>query len=495
VPPQTQDKGLPPSPPAAALPQVAFRLANDSAVYAVAFSPDGRLLASGNADGSIHFWDTSTGKERRAFHAHDQVVKAIAFTGDSRQLVSGGLDRTVRLWDVATGQELRRFGPCSGGVVRLALSPDCRFLAAAELLTVVHLWEVDTGRQIDAYRVPGSLSLLTYSPDGSMLLAGGSDSHIHVLQSKESSAYQVLEPHNTEDRTGTFWSAAFTPDGKQVSGGRNDGRIFVWDAHTGKERRHSQGPPFRPFAVVCSPDGRMLAFGCTDGTVRLWEIASAQQRGQLVGHAHDEWVYSVAFSPDGRLLASGSGDRLVLVWDLTGHRRAPGSSVSPVEPAKLESLWEELCSSDAALAFRARQQLLALPQQSVPLLERHLRGMARIRPEQVRQLIGELDNEHFTVRRRATRDLLSLGELIEPMLRETIRHKVSLEARHRIEQLLAQLGESPDRLRVLRALEVFEALGTPEAVQALTRLAEGAPAWPASEARLCLDRVVRPLTK
>jgi WD domain, G-beta repeat len=486
-------------PPPAAWPQLALRLHHGSAVYSVAFSPDGKLLAAGTADGSIHFWDTATGKERSAIHAHEQVVKALAFTADGKRLVSGGLDRTVRLWDLAASTELRKFGPCSGGIVRLALSPDCRRVAAAELLTAVHLWDLDTGRAIENFRVPGSLSLLTFDPDGSILLAGGSDSDIHVLPGdRQPPRFAILEPRNTEDRIGTFWSAAFTPDGAQISGGRNDGRIFVWDARTGKERRRSQGPPFRPFSMSCSPDGRMLALGCTDGIVRLWEIASAQERGQLVEHARDEWIYSVAFSPDGQLLASGSGDQQVLLWDLTGRRRPGRPYANEIEPSRLEAIWDDLGNTNAARSFQAMQLLLTAPQQSVPFLEHHLLGITRIRPERVRQLIAELDNDRFQIRRQASRDLRSLGELVEPILRQAIRQKLSLEARHRIEELLAQLEEpvaSPDRLRVFRGVEVLEALRTPEAMSVLEKLACGAPAWPASEAQLALGRVARQASK
>jgi WD40 repeat protein len=480
---------------APAIPQVAHRLAHESSVYSVAFSPDGKVLAAGTAEGSIHLWSTETGKHLHNFHAHEQVVKALAFTADGKRLVSGGLDRTVRLWEVATRSELRRFGPCSGGVVRLALSPDSRQVAAAELLTTIHLWELDTGREVDRFSVPGSLSLLTYAPDGSMLLAGGSDSDIHVLpRSKRRPSFEALEPRTTEDRTGKFWSATYTPDGTQICGGRNDGRIFVWDARTGKERRRSQGPPFRPFAMSCSPDGRMLALGCTDGVVRLWEVATTQERGQLLGHARDEWIYSIAFSPDGQLLASGSGDQQVLLWDLTGHRHQAEASSKTIEPSKLERLWADLGSGDAARAYQAMQRFLAVPGQSVPFLEQRLHDVARIRPEQVRQLIGDLDNDRFQIRRRASRDLRSLGELVEPVLREAIRQKLSLEARHRIEQLLAQLEQpvdSADRLKVFRGIEALEALRTPEAIAALEKLARGAPAWPASEARLAVDRLDR----
>src|SRR5439155_8919615 len=107
-------------------------------------------------------------------------------------------------------------------------------------------------------------------------------------------------------------------------------------------------------------------------------------------------------------------------------------------------------------------------------------------------LISDLDDERFKIRHRATHDLQSLGELVEPALRRTLENKLSLEARHRIEQLLAGLTEPvapPDRLRVFRALEVLEYLRTPEAVRALQELAKGAPAWPASEAKASLDRL------
>jgi hypothetical protein len=179
-----------------------------------------------------------------------------------------------------------------------------------------------------------------------------------------------------------------------------------------------------------------------------------------------------------------------------GLRTPPAPAASqPLRPEQLESLWKDLASDDAAKAYQAILALTAAPRESVPFLGKQMPPVPVPDPAKVAQLLKDLQNERFAVREKADKELAKLGDLVEPDLQKAAGEDTPLELRRRVQQLLDKLQgpvTQPEVLRGLRAVEVLENIGTPEAREALRRLGTGAPGSRLTrEARSSLERLNR----
>ncbi|MFG2246687.1 protein kinase [Spirillospora sp. NPDC048823] len=286
------------------------------AVRSVAFSPDGKLLASCSNDETVRLWDVATRRSiARPLTGYTDTVNAVAFSPDGKLLAVGGNDTTVRLWDVATHIPVGR--PLTGhtdSVHSLAFSPDGKILAVADDDTV-WLWDVAARTAIGRPRVKhgphGLVFAVAFSPDGRILAADENDTVRLWDVATRTPTGRPLAGH-----TGYVYSLAFSPDGKLLAAGCDDGTMRLWDVAT----RTPIGHPLTGHhdgigSVAFSPDGKVLATASSDETVRLWDVASRRPIGRSLTD-HTARVNSVAFSPDGKLLASGSHDDTVRLWRL-----------------------------------------------------------------------------------------------------------------------------------------------------------------------------------
>jgi hypothetical protein len=275
-----------------------------------------------------------------------------------------------------------------------------------------------------------------------------------------------------------------------ASAGR-DGGVHLWDVASGKAVRRLPDPGDWVGFLVFSPDGRALACGGGDGTVRVWEVATAMERCRFAGHRGA--VRCGAFSPDGRKLFSGSQDTTVLFWDVTGRVAERRPETAPLSPRKLEELRADLAAADAARAHRALWALAAAPGQAVSMFREQLRPVIAADPERVARLLADLDSDDFAVRDKATKQLQKMGEAALPGLRKALAGQPPPELRRRAERLLDDLsGGTFEQLYTLRALEVLEHIGSPEARRLLETLGGGVPeARLTQEAKASLERLAR----
>jgi WD40 repeat protein len=280
--------------------------------FAVAFSPDGVLLASGHGGGGVWLWEVATGKPLRSVQGHADLVQSVSFSPDGKTLASGARDNTVRLWEVSTGLLLRTLQGHEGFVLSVSFSPDGKTLASGADDKTVRLWDVPTGHSLRTLQGhKGGVESVSFSPNGETLASGAEDKTVRLWEVSTGQPLRILQGH--EERV---QSVSFSPDGEILASGAADKTVRLWEVSTGLPLRILQGHEHWVQSVSFSPDGKTLASGgAWDKTVRLWEVSTGQPLRTLQGH--EDWVQSVSFSPDGKILASGAKDKTVRLWEVS----------------------------------------------------------------------------------------------------------------------------------------------------------------------------------
>jgi WD40 repeat protein len=236
-------------------------------VTAVAFSPDGKLLASGSIDGLVYLWDAASGHEVHDLTGHSRAPSLLAFSPDGRTVAAGGADGTVNRWDAFTGQPQEPWRWHVGAVRPVAYSPDGRWLATGGKDATVQLLDAVTGQRRHAFRGSTPFTNLAFSPDGRVLAA-------------------VDEAPNATLR--------------------------LWDLETNKERALA-GHTDHILGLSFHPAGGRVATASSDGTVRLWEIMPPGKEVRLFDFRGNRGAHCVAFSPEGRYLAVGLNNGTIAI--------------------------------------------------------------------------------------------------------------------------------------------------------------------------------------
>jgi WD40 repeat protein len=467
-------------------------------VLAVAFSPNGRRVASAAKEETVtvRTWDVATRKLLHTLPGHGDGWQAfLQFTPDGRHLIATG-DGIVRVWDEA-GKEVRHWdavGPGAGhhhsDLRGLALSSDGRTVVSLLLdpdngplngrAGAVSLWDLATGKRVlDRPRVKPLFRAAVSTSGRLVILEDGTVYDIvtgarrQTLVGAEEGKGSVGEP-----------ALAISPDGavaaeglwKYIQKNRHTKyrlvSIQVWDVATGKPviRLETDDELEDGCHLAFHPDGRrLLVIG--PETLRLYDVPTAREvwRQAVAWHLLNTYGVAFAFSPDGRTLATGHTDTSILLWNLPAAAR-PG----PASAEQIRQWWADLASDSPLRAYSASHELAARPDQAVALLRERLRPAAPLAEAEVKAWIADLDNEDFTRREKATRRLAQHAPEVEPALRRALAQGRSAETRKRIEGLLeAAAALDGDELRQVRAVHVLRRIHTDTARELLDQLRRG----------------------
>ena len=314
-----------------------------NSITSIAFSPDGRILADDGIDG-IQLWDVE--QRQRIGTLTENICWAVAFSPNGGLLASGNYYGTIDLWNVETKQLIHTFEGGDISVCSVAFSPDGRTLASGggnnaggiwRSHHTIKLWDIEERQLVYTLeRHGGGVNSVAFSPDGSLLASGGDDDTIKLWDVEQGQLIDTLTGHKD-------WvhSVAFSPDGSLLASGSGDGTIKLWDVEQRQPIDTLKGNRYDVLSVAFSPDGSLLASGGGnnmdtlyvrgnfDDTIKLWDVETKQLIHTFEGHA--DIVRVVAFSPNGNLLASGSYDDTVLLWDVAqfgGEDSSPPAAVT-----------------------------------------------------------------------------------------------------------------------------------------------------------------------
>jgi WD40 repeat protein len=282
---------------------------HDGDVNGVAFSPNGSYVASAGSDGTVRVWRVQDGQLQHTLTHGGGIALSVAFAPNGQLLASGGEDGTVKLWRVATGAEERTIPAHELWVSSVAFSPDGSLLASASADGTVKLWQVANGQpagDIQAHAL--WVTCIAFSPNGQLLASSGEDGTVKLWRVLDRQLVRTLSYSDAAP----VYGVAFSADGSLVAAGGGANYIRVWRVSDGTLQRTLTGHTAQVVSVVFAPSSPLLVSGGADSAIRVWQADTGALLRTLTGHTAQ--VASVAFSPDGSLLASGSGDSTVRIW-------------------------------------------------------------------------------------------------------------------------------------------------------------------------------------
>jgi WD40 repeat protein len=336
-------------------------------VTCLAFSPDGKMLASGGGR-IVKVWDISSSNfsvrgELATFKGHNSFpmpnyngstdsVISLAFSPDNKVLASGSEDRTVKLWDTSNlkTDRLRQISLPPGGP--LAFSPDGKTITAGDRMGVIRakLWNSHSLDEMEAPKEWGSLSWVVFSPDGKTIVTGD-DRTAQLWDAKTRKNLATIEKEDflafspdsrlivcvgrdyemklRDARTGQLVNkferkseglieAAFSPDAKVIAALNTKWEVELWDTRTNRLFNKLKESEWGVDSIAFSPNGKILATGNNDSSIKFWDTSTWRVSATMKGHRGN--IPALVFSPDGGTLATGSGDKTVKLWSVSARR-------------------------------------------------------------------------------------------------------------------------------------------------------------------------------
>jgi WD40 repeat protein len=418
--------------------------------FSFALTPDGKsVVVSGHGNWMmvhdlVRRKEPRQGKQLMLEEQLQMFNASLAFAPDGTLLVGGGQhggDMSVHFLDAKTGKGIRQIDndqPLFG----LAATPDGRALAVATQQGV-ELWNAVNGEELRVFVIPPNSNMfsqirpVTFSRDGRMLAAAMGDT-VHLFETASGK-----ERHKI-----TFKAEAEQPNMRF----RNYNVMPVG-------------------ALALSPNDRLLAIGA-DRAVRVWDLTTDEELPPLVGH--QGMVRAVTFAPDGRRLWSFDNMGLKLTWSVPRIVKSAGLKLPRLTAEEFDELWDELGDADAFNSYRAIRHMAAEPQRSTALLAKHLEPVPSGDEKRLEKLVADLQNANGGIRRKAMTELRGFGEAALGALSQIPQNQRHQQSIMIVMNKLEVRYATPERARALKAVQILERIGTPEAKQSLEKLAKGA---------------------
>jgi WD40 repeat protein len=280
---------------------------HSNAVYGVAFSPDGTLLASSSLDRKVKIWDVATGAALLTLAGHQGAVNEVVFRPDGLQVASASSDGDVLIWDLGPAREVYTI-TTPDAFSRITVSKDGKWMAEGVGLDA-KVWETETGVELVSLRHELLVNAVAFSPDGQQLVTTDTEGGIHVWDIE-----RQINVLNMKKGSSILNAVAFSPDGTKIASGGEDNVVQIWDSHNGDLIFTLRGHAYPITSLAISPDGKSLISGGVDNIAILWDIENGEKINTLRGHT--DVVWGMDFSADGKRIVTASRDSTVKVWDV-----------------------------------------------------------------------------------------------------------------------------------------------------------------------------------
>jgi hypothetical protein len=444
-----------------------LQIDHQGVITCVAWSANGQKIAIASQDGTVRVLDTATGKELRRF-ASGHAVRGVALAPDGKTLALSQEGHGVSIWSIVTGQRQQSNNYTNYAPPHLAFTPDSQTVMGIGISDLFN-WKLNGGFTIGGTNKPAGCAAV--APDaaiGGWAEAGG------LLKLFENVPKSGL--HGYTLQVGNARCIAFGPGGKLLAVG-DEKEVHLWDRTPagGKKIGSLAGLHNPPAKLSWAADGSALAVVERDGTtIRVCDLARRRTRRQIT---HDRGqVALLALSPDGKLLATtGPNGNALLLWKVSARQLTPQEPPVKLSARELSGLWTDLVDKDYDRSDAAWRKLGAAGDNAIPFLKKQIRPIA-VPPldlKHVETLLAELDSDRFVTREKATRGLMSLGDLAIVPLQRWLEQPSSEEAARRAHLVLNKLSEpvlTPDRLRALEVLDLLEQMGSRKAVALLQEI-------------------------
>ncbi len=277
-----------------------------SRIYDLAFSPNGKQLASASGDKTVRIWNIPSGNLHKVIQGHTAHVFSVDFRGDGNRIVTGSGDRTARIWQVNSGAEVTAFSGHTDEVLGVAFSPDGNRVASVSDDGTVRIWNAGNGNEVQLIQHgQAGVYAVDFHPNGRLIAVGANNGELGVWNVSNGNRVHRLTGHKR-----AIQKVSFSQNGSRLVSASADNTVRIWNAGNGNLLQTIQGMPVNSAAI--SSDGFFVVSG-NDGRSFIWKAGNGN-RIMPLDHLSGSSVRAVAFSPDGQLVAMGGDDGAIRIW-------------------------------------------------------------------------------------------------------------------------------------------------------------------------------------